>query len=162
MTNTETRFVTNIKKLRELRNLKRINIAHIFNMQPFYYNQIEEGGKEPTLRFITKLSAFYNIPIYELFKEDMNIYNQGITENVEDIFAENLILYRKKKEWTYRFAPKKEWTTYRLAKEIGVTSQYLYKLEKGTARRLKFEFLEKLASKLDIEVYQLFMPVQRD
>ena len=148
MTNTEKIFVTNIKMLRESKDLKIFNIATICNNSNGYCKSVENGGKELSLIFITKLSAFYNIPIYEFFKENINIHNCGSTENVEIIFAKNLIMYRKKKEWT----------TYRFAKEIGVTSQYLYKLEGGSARRLKFEFLERLASLLDAEVYQLFMP----
>lgn len=154
MTNTQRIFMKNIKMLRESNGYKKSHIVTMFNMKNSYYRMIEEADDsqkvQPTLRFMTRLSALYNVPIYEFFKENINIHNCGTTENIELIFAKNLIIYRERKDWT----------TYRFAKEIGISNQYLYRLENGSARRLNFEFLERLANLLDIEVYQLFVPAQ--
>jgi len=71
-------------------------------MQPDYYKKIEEGGKEPTLRFITKLSDFYNIPMikfgfrYQEWKKEVSPLKKPgrLFANYQNVYPINKDLWR--------------------------------------------------------------------
>jgi transcriptional regulator with XRE-family HTH domain len=80
----------------------------------------------------------------------MEVVNLGIMEEekLRAVLAENIKKYRGRRGWNQLF----------LAEKIGISANYLSAVETGKGW-VTPQTLVKLANALDIEVFELFMPV---
>lgn len=57
---------TNLKKLREAKELKPIDVAYHCKITEKYYRQLETEGRNPTMGVLIKLADFFGVSLDEL------------------------------------------------------------------------------------------------
>jgi transcriptional regulator with XRE-family HTH domain len=93
---------TNIKRLREDRNIKQSEIADLIGMHRSNYSKIENGQREISVAAVDKIARFFNISIDELVHlgEDMpkeiSLEDKSTSEQIKliqelDIEEKNMI-----------------------------------------------------------------------
>ena len=59
-------IASNLKELREHKNLMQKEVYTAIGLKPAHYNKLEKGLVEPSIDILNKLAAFYNVTIDEI------------------------------------------------------------------------------------------------
>lgn len=77
-----------IKKEREKKGIKQLELAEAVNVSQSWLSKVESGLSQPDSNTLEKIANYLNVPIQHFIKEGFVIENQNVHDKANGIFVE--------------------------------------------------------------------------